>query len=177
MVLVLSGPVHGGKTTFLERRLPDWTGRGIIGYGFLSPAVTDENGDKGYDLAEVGTSLRLPYLRQQAEHGGEGIGPYAFVPETLERARSIICDAEPSGLLVVDEVGPLELRGGGLWPVLRDALARPERAVLLVAREGILAELAAVLAPLVPAVFDIRDPALCERLEASLFGASGSDDH
>ena len=78
----------------------------------------------------------------------------------------------PPAVLVVDEVGPLELRGGGVWPALRDVLWRPDGTILLVAREEILADLAAALAPAVPGVFDVRDPDVLARLEARLFGQS-----
>ncbi len=138
--------------------------------------MTDENGNNGYDLAEIGTGRLRPYLRREGEPGVERIGPYVFVPATLERARGIIRDAGSSGLLIVDEVGPLELRGGGLWPALRDALPRPAVTILLVVREEILGELTAALAPIVPVVFGVRDPSLRERLEAHLFGKAGSDD-
>ncbi len=157
MVLVLTGPVHEGKTSFLERSLPLWAGRGLACTGFVSPAVTDRVGEAGYDLVEIGTGCRRPYLRLRGEPGADRTGPYVFVPAALERARSIIRGAGPSALLVVDEVGPLELAGGGLWPALRDALERQDRTVLVVVREGLLTEFAAVLAPLVPVVFDVRD--------------------
>ncbi len=173
MVLVLAGPVRAGKTSFLERVLPVWAGRGLELRGFLSPAVTDESGARGYDLVEIGTGRRRPYLRRAGEAGAERTGPYAFVAETLERARSILRVAgPPGGVLVVDEVGPSELGGGGLWPALCEALRRPEETLLLVAREGILPELAAALAPAVPVVCDLRDPGLRGRLEAFLFTPS-----
>ncbi len=177
MVLVLTGPVHGGKTTFLERTLPLWAGRGLACTGFISPAVAGGIDAAGYDLVEIGTDRRRPYLRLRGEPGAERTGPYVFVPAALERARSIIRDAGPSGLLVVDEVGPLELAGGGLWPALRDALKRQDRTVLIVVREGLLKELGAVLAPLVPVVFDVRDAEDRRLLGERVLIGTMSDDH
>ena len=48
--------------------------------------------------------------------------------------------------------------------------ARPDGTILLVAREEILADLAAALAPLVPVVFDVRDPEDRELLDERLSG-------
>lgn len=176
MVLVLSGPVHGGKTTFLERSLPLWADRGLSCSGFLSPAVADANGEKGYDLVEIGTDRRWPYLRRQGDPGGERIGPYVFVPGALGRARSIIRDAAPAGLLVVDEVGPFELRGGGLWAALREALMSPGRTLLLVVREEILEDIAVRVAPVVPRVFNVGDVGARTLLEKCLFEPSQAHD-
>ncbi|HMA54836.1 MAG TPA: nucleoside-triphosphatase [Acidobacteriota bacterium] len=176
MVLVLSGLVHAGKTTFLERALPLWAARGLACAGFLSPAVTDAAGETGYDLVEIATGRRQPYLRRQGGPGAERTGPYVFVPAALKRARTIIREAGPSRLLVVDEVGPLELRGGGLWPALRDALREPGRTLLAVVRKDILGEFAALLAPLVPVVFDVGDAEARGRLDQCLFPASRSHD-
>jgi iron complex transport system ATP-binding protein len=173
MALVLSGPVHGGKTTFLERRLPVWAARGLGCGGFLSPAVTGAGGLSGYDLLEIATGRRHPYLRAHGNPKAERVGPYVFVPETLERARTILREASPSVPLVVDEVGPLELAGGGLWTALEETLRRMAAATVLVVREGLVSEFAARLAPHTPAVIDIRDPAAADRLDDGLFGKAG----
>ncbi len=176
MVLVLSGPVHGGKTTYLKRRIPLWAVRGLACGGFLSPAVPGPHGVAGYDLLEIATGRRWPYLRTDGPAAGERVGPYVFVPETLERARAIIRRADGEGLLVIDEVGPLELEGGGLWPALDEALRRRAGTTLLVAREGILTDLAGRLSPAVPDVVDIRDPELSERLDGILLGKAARHD-
>jgi len=158
MVLVLTGPVHGGKTTFLEQACRRWSAHGLSCSGFLSPVVTEGNGATGYDLLELPGPFRRPYLRRQGPAGAERTGPYTFVPAALERAREILRDPRPTDLLVVDEVGPLELQGGGLWPALQDAIRSPQKTVLLVVRDTIADGLAAAIAPLVPVFFDIRDP-------------------
>lgn len=176
MILVLSGPVHGGKTTFLERSLARWASHGLAPDGFLSVAVTGARGATGYDLLELKTGRRRPYLRREGEPGVERIGPFFFVPSTLERARSIIGEADPRELLIVDEVGPLELQGGGLWPVLREALSRPGMRCLLVVREEILKDVVAAIAPGVARIFDVRDPDVQKLLDGSLLGTVKADD-
>jgi nucleoside-triphosphatase len=176
MIFVLSGPIHGGKTTFIERSLPRWTVRGLLCGGFLSLAVTDGNGAKGYDFLEIKGGRRLPYLRREGAPDAERTGPFFFVPETLELARTIIRETDACELLVVDEVGPLELRGGGLWPALREILAAPARRSLLVVREEILEDFVAAVGPGAPLIFDVRDPNVQESLDESLLGTVESDD-
>jgi nucleoside-triphosphatase THEP1 len=99
-----------------------------------------------------------------------------FVPGSLERARALIRGAAPEALLVVDEVGPLELGGGGLWPVLREALGRQDRTFLLVVREEVRAGLGAAVAPLVPVVFDVRDAGDLRLLDERLTAGIGPHD-
>jgi nucleoside-triphosphatase THEP1 len=177
MVLVLTGPVHAGKTGFLERAVSVWTRRGLAVAGFLSPAAPDAPGGPGYDLVEIGSARRRPYLRRQGPPGAERVGPFVFVPETIERARTIIRSSRPEELLVVDEIGPLELGGGGLWPALRDALGRQDRTILLVVREDALPAFSTALAPLVPVVFDIRDTEDRRLLDERLTAGIAPHDH
>jgi len=176
MILVLTGPVHGGKTTFLERSLARWASLGLAPGGFLSVAVTGASGATGYDLLELRTGCRHPYLRREGKPDAERIGPFFFVPETLKLARSIIREADSGEFLVVDEVGPLELLGGGLWPVLREALSRPGLRCLLVVREEILKDVVAAIAPIVTFIFDVRDPNVQKLLDGSLLGTVKADD-
>ncbi len=170
MIIILSGPVHGGKTTLIQKSLSRWALRGLRFGGFLSVAVRAAGGAAGYDFVGLKDSRRLPFLRRTGEPKWERIGPYYFVPETLEAARSLILAADPAEALIVDEVGPLELAQGGLWPALRETIFNPQRKTLLVAREEILEDLFRLLGTPSPLIIDARGPNVQRLLDQSLIG-------
>jgi nucleoside-triphosphatase THEP1 len=176
MIFILSGPVHGGKTTLLENSLPGWASRGLKFGGFLSVAVLDGQGRTEYDLLDLKEGRRLPFLRRTGEPEEERTGPFFFVGRTLELARAVIRRAAPGELLIVDEVGPLELQGGGLWPALAEVLFKPDMRTILVVREEILEKFVASLGPNVPLIFDVRDPNVRRLMDGALFGTSRLDE-
>jgi nucleoside-triphosphatase THEP1 len=170
MIVVLSGPVHSGKTTLIQKSLSRWASRGLRFGGFLSITVQDGSGLAEYDFLGLKDGRRLPFLRRMGESGWEQIGPYYFVPQTLDLARSLILGADPDEVLIVDEVGPLELARGGLWPALRNVIFKPEFKTLLVAREEILEDLFQLLGTPMPLIVDVCDPNALRLLDQSLFG-------
>jgi GTPase SAR1 family protein len=172
MVIVLTGPVHAGKTSFLERACRRWSERGLACGGFLSPAVTDANGESGYDLSELRGGLRRPYLRRREGPGAERIGPFVFAAGALERARSISAIPDPRPP-VVDEVGPSKSQRRPRPP----ERSRPARRTWLLVVEAIVGELSAALAPLVPVVFDVRDPEDLRLLEERVLAGLTRHDH
>jgi nucleoside-triphosphatase THEP1 len=141
MILVLTGPVHSGKTTFLRRLLPELRGLGVCVCGYLSPAVGADWDVLGYDLFDIRAGGALPFLRTAGEAGWQRVGPYFLLPGGLKAAQASILSREPGELLIVDEVGPLELSGRGVWPALSRAIDRPSFAGLLVVRKPLLNDL------------------------------------
>jgi len=138
MLLILTGRIHSGKTTRLRRLVSEWRARQIALDGFLSPAVFESGRRVGYDWLDLGTDRCVPFLRRRGEADWERIGPYFLIPPTLERAKRKIGTHDRRNLLIVDEIGPLELRGRGVWPALKAALSEPPLRCLIVVREDIL---------------------------------------
>ena len=69
------------------------------------------------------------------------VGRFLFSRSSFEKAIQVIRDAiSEKGWLVVDEVGPLELRGDGFYAVLKEVLAARREKIVWVVRAG-LAEL------------------------------------
>jgi nucleoside-triphosphatase THEP1 len=156
MILILTGPVHAGKTTFLRRLLPDFKARGFPVCGYLSPAIGGDWDVLGYDLFDVRTGGSMPFLRTGGEAGWQRVGPFFLLPSGQEAAEAAILGRKPGEWLIVDEVGPLELSGQGVWPALSKALDQPSFAGLVVVRKPLLDALRDCL-PVEPVeVFDIE---------------------
>jgi nucleoside-triphosphatase THEP1 len=170
MIIILSGRVHGGKTTLIQKSLSRWASRGLRFGGFLSLCVRAEGGAAEYDFLDLKDGRRLPFLRRAGEPDWEHIGAYYFVPQTLDIARAVIRAAGPDEVLIVDEVGPLELAHGGLWPALSEVVFKPGHKTLLVAREDILEDLFRLLGTTMPLIIDVGDPNAQRLLDQSLLG-------
>ncbi len=128
-IVVLSGPVQTGKTTALV----NWsTGRNDV-YGILTPVANEKR---------VFMNIASRHLfRMEAKEGDESVlvvGKYVFSTEHFDRAVTIIKEAmHKEGWLVIDEIGPLELRGSGFHDILKELLEQRRDHILLVVREGL----------------------------------------
>jgi nucleoside-triphosphatase THEP1 len=137
-VFILTGPIHSGKTTFLQELSAEAKRRGLPVEGYLSPALGLGATRAGYDLRVISEERSYPFLRTEGEPGWRRAGGYVIVPEAMERAQRIIRAAAAKTLLIVDELGPLELEGRGVWPALEDVLNHPPRKIVLTVRDTLL---------------------------------------
>jgi iron complex transport system ATP-binding protein len=148
MIILITGPLHSGKTTFIRRELvPGLINKGLSVGGYVSPAVFEGEERRGYDLLDLKTGQLLPFLRKEGESGWQRIGAYYFLPSGLEKAEGLIRDFQ-GDVCIIDEIGPMELAGGGLWPAIGELLARDHIPMLLIVRD--------FLADLFPALFPGR---------------------
>jgi nucleoside-triphosphatase THEP1 len=138
MIVILTGGVGSGKSAFLGRLLKILQTRSLSLDGFVGERVFENDRLSGYDLVAVRDGKRFPFLRRRGRGGIEEIGPWSSDPAGSAAAAKIIAGAHPDALLVVDELGPLELAGGGHWPALAAVLDRPQRRFLFVIRDTCL---------------------------------------
>jgi len=176
MILILTGPVHAGKTSFLKNLLPVLKARGVPVSGYLSLSVLKRGRMSGYDLFDIKADKSVPFLRRKGRAGWQKVGSHFFLPSGLQAAEDKILGCPIGGWLVVDEVGPQELAGRGVWPALSAVLSRSELDCLLVVRRPLLDELRVLLGKRPIEVFDIAAenvlPVLLERLSKSGAGTA-----
>lgn len=137
-IIILSGPIKSGKTTFLMKHFKD---RGDVA-GFLCPDVNHQRFFFDLDKKEW-TEFEV--------HGDFdssttiNIGKYSFRSEVFLKAKMIIDKtlSQSYSFFIIDEIGKLELMGEGLEPELYRMLHQtiPNiKTLILVVRDYLLDE-------------------------------------
>jgi len=133
MIRILSGPIGSGKTT----RLIAWApGRPDVA-GVVSPVVAGRR-----MFRDLRSGEERPMEGTADDPDPLVVGRYRFARTAFEQAvRWVEAGlADPAvAWTVIDEIGPLELRGQGFAPLLRRALAERDPGLVLVVREGLVA--------------------------------------
>lgn len=121
---LLAGPVQGGKTTFAGRVVRFLEARDTPAGGFLCPGWFTGGVRAGFHLVNIRTGERVTLAGTGQHPGWIQFRRFWFNPEAFTRGEKWIREAIENRppLLLVDEVGPMELEGGG-WCGLLDELA------------------------------------------------------
>jgi len=186
MLILLSGERGVGKSTachkLVERvRRAHRTVGGVIGDAQFNVAGVKI----GVELLDLTSGERRQQASAIADLGGRRVGRYSMDDAVLAWAAEIVLQAIVSNLdlVIVDEIGPLELsEGGGFAGALPALLARPAQDAVLVVRPELSADLAARLEALAPRLYTLtltnRDetPAVLEVMLQNAWRASGRYD-
>jgi len=131
----VTGEKQSGKTTRLLNAIQN---RDDV-YGMLTPDV-----DGKRFFMNVRTKELWPMEAAEAEANVLTIGKYRFSKAAFQKAISVL-EAEANqqnGWLIVDELGPLELKKSGFYNTVRDLLnTNTPLKIILVIRQSLLGEM------------------------------------
>ena len=131
-IYLLTGPVRSGKTTSLIA----WAEKRDDVYGILTPVI---NGKRMF--MDANSRVQFDMEAAAGETDILAVGRFRFSKAGFDKARQVIQDAmAKEGWLIIDEIGPLELKGEGFCVVLKEVLAQRKNKILLVVREGLQEE-------------------------------------
>lgn len=122
---IVTGPIDSGKTGWCRKLAAANPGyRGIL---LLKVYLHGER--IGYDSLRLSTGERIPFARIVGReptgwHAGDRVGPFSISAAAVKAADAWLSEAaaQTAGV-IVDEIGPLELGGGGLATGLRAVLS------------------------------------------------------
>lgn len=145
----ITGPPGAGKTPLAERVSAELAARGGTVVGFVQPAIVEDAVKVGFLIKDLASGESAELARRVEPGRGVAGTAFEFSPDGLDLARRAVDRATDGCVLIVDELGPVELRGGGHWPAIR-------RAVSDIALGGLVV---AVRRTLVPASIEALDAA------------------
>ena len=139
--VIVTGATGSGKTTLVQAVIERLRARGAHVAGILAPGHLADGRRTGFDIVNLATGERKPLAREEEHVTGRHPrwSRFAFSPDGLALGHAALGeDARGADVVVIDEVGPFELSGGG-WADALDALAATSSgAMLLVVREAVV---------------------------------------
>lgn len=147
MFILLTGPVHEGKTTACWKAISGLRAAGLKVAGFVSPPLLNEDGRKvGIEIRDLSTGQRQTFARVNPIGTPTTVGVYEMDDEAVAWGRRTLAAAlrADADWLVIDEIGPLELHAGGGFAFALEPLADPLRVpnAIVIVRETLVQELA-----------------------------------
>jgi energy-coupling factor transporter ATP-binding protein EcfA2 len=173
---ILTGPGGSGKTTLCRELATAARRSGRDVAGVLSPARFVEARRVGIEAMDLrsGETRPLAWRHDSARPASLELCSWSFDETVLAWGNAVLQRATPCGLLVVDELGPLELLQGRGWTAGLDATDSGDYGrALVVVRPGLLAR-ARTRWPHAT-VADAGDATARQRIEALLAGADAAE--
>jgi nucleoside-triphosphatase len=150
-LLLLTGPRGAGKTTACISLVQQLDNAGLTAGGILTPARYDQQGAKtGFDVVDVATNRRRA-LGTVATAERATVGRYRMDGDAMRWAVGRVLNAlqTPFGLVIIDEIGPLEVfKGGGFAPALEALPTAQARNILLIVRPELVEQVQEIVSPL-----------------------------
>jgi nucleoside-triphosphatase THEP1 len=135
--LLVVGEPRSGKTSWCREYIDGRRKCGCVVGGVLASPIEKQGQRIGFNATDLLTGKQAPFARLSRLRRfkrGEAVGDYtisrrgiSFACGAIERAIESKCD-----LVVIDEVGPLELCGKGLMPAVELALASRVNVLIIV---------------------------------------------
>jgi nucleoside-triphosphatase len=139
MIFVLTGESGCGKTMLSQRVVAALKARGVNVAGVVTPPRLANDTKIGMEVEDVRTGKRYALAERAAIGAGTAHLSWKFDANGIVCGAQILRDALPCDVLVVDELGPLELIHDEGWIVALEVLqAKKYRAALVVVRPSLL---------------------------------------
>jgi nucleoside-triphosphatase len=133
-LVLWTGEKHCGKTTTIAKFAKTACAEGFVVVGLLAPSKYRNGRLTGYDVLDLRNKTRALLARRKTD--GNKTERFTFVADGLKIGRDALSPTatETADIIIVDEFGPLELRGDGWRRDVDSLLALSDALILLVVR-------------------------------------------
>jgi len=136
---LISGPSGSGKTTWCAKLVAQAPALGMTLGGFICPAVIQAGQKIGIDLLNVSSGEKRRLGMCSSDNDKTTIGCWQMDESVLAWGNEIIAGLQDEDIIIIDEIGPLELeKGQGYWHALTLLDEGCYRMALVVVRTALL---------------------------------------
>ena len=140
--LAVTGDCHVGKTTWLKRFIFAIQNAGLTADGFVEEAIFEDDKRIGYDFRDLLTNATVPVARKAF-----GDIHYTFYEDAWHFAATRLRRSSHVPIIIVDELGRIEAKGGGIMPYLMPFLSERRHHLIASVRQSVLPEIEARIGP------------------------------
>jgi nucleoside-triphosphatase THEP1 len=139
-IFVICGAVHEGKTSIAKKVVAGLRENGLIVRGFFSESSTNDSGQKTYFTEDIISGDREILCSENFSLGSIKTGRFYFFENGLTFGRQILEHtlSEPTNLIVIDEIGPLEINDKGWARSVEQLLKQSNTPHLWIVREKLV---------------------------------------
>jgi nucleoside-triphosphatase THEP1 len=169
-VFIISGEVHGGKTTFAAQLAKRLAMEGFQLSGFVCPGSFLDGERNVFDIEFLNSGEKLSFAKNEHVDKWQTFRRFCFNPEAFYKGNELIKESGSNEniAIVVDEIGQWELENGGWYESVKSLLQKEKTIKLLVVRKkfvGLIVEKFHVQNPI---ILDIQNVSLQEAYEEIL---------
>jgi nucleoside-triphosphatase THEP1 len=141
-VYIISGKISSGKTTFAKKLALELKSHNVPVGGIISEKVVSDSQVSGYDLIDIETNKSEILLRRSDEAVEDRIGRFGIFAGGIDRGNAILTRVMLSDntIVIIDEVGVLELGDKGWSGSLTEILKTSNKHLLIIVRENLIEE-------------------------------------
>lgn len=142
-VIVITGDTQSGKTNFLRKIQESLVEKSLGQVGFIAESIYEDEQIKGHILKDLSTNQSFRISYRDYKNNAQNVGRFYLLNEGLEFGKQIlqrIIHAKRKDVLIVDEVGRLELDGKGWASEVKELLKNKSRPIILIVRGKYLDE-------------------------------------
>ncbi|HUW93679.1 MAG TPA: nucleoside-triphosphatase [Bacteroidales bacterium] len=141
-LFILTGAIGEGKTIFLQKLTELLKTKGVMVGGIMAPRTTNGDTTTGYDIIDLGSGKREPFMKHIMTEEKKGVDRFTICEEGLQAGLDAL-DPDRNRdkrLIIIDEAGPLELRGCGWAGRISELLYSNDQCLLIVVRKSLVEE-------------------------------------
>ncbi len=141
-IFIVTGSVGEGKTTRIQEIVEALKTQNISIGGILSPRIMENGTTIGYDILDIATNERAAFLRIADGEKLPRIGSYSILSEGIKTGcKALRHSHNNKQLVVIDEVGKLELSNMGWADDLNHLLNDSGHNLILSVRDRFMGEI------------------------------------